>query len=87
MKLLLRILHTVLRRRSPDASSDHADSDHFVDIHPNARATEAPDRWTPDEDAELQLRIPQEEMGARRKRQIGLQLLRLHSRSIEEAVS
>jgi hypothetical protein len=29
----------------PDASSDHADSDHFVDIL-NARATESPYRWT-----------------------------------------
>jgi hypothetical protein len=37
----------------PDAAADHADSDHVMDMHPNARASGAPRRWTPEEDVEL----------------------------------
>jgi hypothetical protein len=34
-------------------AEDHADADPVMDMHPNARATGAPRRWTPEEAAKL----------------------------------
>jgi hypothetical protein len=43
--------HDTVALPHPDA--DHADSDPVMDVNPNAKANEAPRRWTPEEDVEL----------------------------------
>jgi hypothetical protein len=47
--------HDTMVALPPDAvaDADHADSDHDMDMHSNARVIGAPRRWTPEEDVKL----------------------------------